>query len=66
MLGSAFVCFLCELWWELGLSVCVLGGLCWALRLSVFLCIMVGIGFLCLFVGALIFGNDCVIWNKHS
>ena len=34
MLGIAFVCFLCELCWELCLSVCLLGHLCLELVVS--------------------------------
>ena len=65
MFGIAFVCFLWELCWALGLSVSWLGYLCLALRLSVFVGAMLGIGFVYFLVGGLMFGIAfvCFLWE---
>ena len=49
--------FLCKLCWELGLSVCLLGDLYWALQLSVFCVNYVGY-WVCLFSGGLMLGIE--------
>ena len=50
----------------LGLSVSLSGTYVWHCVCLFFVGLMLGIGFVCLLVGGLMFGNGCVIWNKDS
>ena len=64
MLGIVFVCFCVS---YVGNWVCLF--VCWGIMLGIaFVCFCVSYvgNWVCLFVGALMFGNGCVIWNKHS
>ena len=54
MFGIGLVCFLWELCWALGLSVCLFVGwvtYVWHCICLLFVGIMLGIGFVCLLVG---------------
>ena len=66
MFGIGFVCFMWEICWALGLSVSFLRTYVWHCICLFFVGLMLCIGFVCYFVGGLMFGNGCVIWNKHS